>query len=560
MMSPINALIVCALAASILKTTRCDTIPGPLIFFTSQGETNKHPILSGFVIISGIMMRIKRRLNLSSACTSIKFIGVPKNTTSPLVRGETFKLVLHRLYNGRYAYTNGADYISYSPTSDDSSPYGTWLLGNSPGVDNGYAYLKPTHETLVPLEISGAKWHWLERGSWEVTPATKLICEDSVYSDFSETPKKEQTSNFFYHVEYYVGDSLHTGFYSPSSLTLTKSEIDAMTSAVEPTESKMVMSLLKPALWSDVMVDKISIGSGSNYKIICSIGGPTRITDSLGRTTLAILVQQELSGPTNGWSLTFRRIQGSDSDEEESGWNSQVEIILTIAKDGPLGGYTITPLSDIEELEFKSGMHTTIENTMVGDYLWIHYSPYVRSLSSSSSVNVGLDGSEIVERSFKGELPTKRGDVEEDFDVLLECVGRTNDKILFTYYLSDRRDAMKQSILSKDIHYFTYSLSDCYSNSNDNSDIGDNDDPTRNPVLIDHKNSKIEANSIVFIGSDLIGFIRKYLVYKENPAIGLSSCFLYHAAVSLPQALVYAAEILCVLTGQKAVTMVRAYN
>ena len=119
---------------------------------------------------------------------------------------------------------------------------------------------------------------------------------------------------------------------------------------------------------------------------------------------------------------------------------------------------------------------------------------------------------------------------------------------------------MKQSVLSKDIHYFTYSLSDCYSNSNDNSDIGDNDDPTRNPVLIDHKNSKIEANSIVFIGSDLIGFIRKYLVYKENPAIGLSSCFLYHAAVSLPQALVYAAEILCVLTGQKAVTMVRAYN
>ena len=59
-----------------------------------------------------------------------------------------------------------------------------------------------------------------------------------------------------------------------------------------------------------------------------------------------------------------------------------------------------------------------------------------------------------------------------------------------------------------------------------------------------------------FLGKDLLGFIRRYLVYKDGTLADLPSCYLYHAGVSLPVSLVYAAEIVCVLMGAKAIAMV----
>ena len=72
----------------------------------------------------------------------------------------------------------------------------------------------------------------------------------------------------------------------------------------------------------------------------------------------------------------------------------------------------------------------------------------------------------------------------------------------------------------------------------------------------DFQGKVMNIDGAFFIGSDLLGFIRRYLVYKDGTLADLPSCYLYHAGVSLPVSLVYAAEIVCVLMGAKAIAMV----
>lgn len=61
---------------------------------------------------------------------------------------------------------------------------------------------------------------------------------------------------------------------------------------------------------------------------------------------------------------------------------------------------------------------------------------------------------------------------------------------------------------------------------------------------------------IFFLSLQVVGFLRRYIETKEGRPNGMSSCYMYHAAASMPQALLYATEILCVLLGFKPLTLV----
>lgn len=95
----------------------------------------------------------------------------------------------------------------------------------------------------------------------------------------------------------------------------------------------------------------------------------------------------------------------------------------------------------------------------------------------------------------------ERPRVEEEVEVLLECVGRTNSKIIFKYYLSDRRDAMAQTTLSKETEFFISFIDD-----KDNNKI----------AMKDHTGHNIRFSAVFFIGKNVLNYIRDYLEYKGS--------------------------------------------
>ena len=177
--------------------------------------------------------------------------------------------------------------------------------------------------------------------------------------------------------------------------------------------------------------------------------------------------------------------------------------------------------------------------------MWMWYSNIQQE--RTVSLSVGIDGSSSLVNSFGNSVGVSTSAAVEEKDVLLECVAKSDTKILFKYYISDRRGAMRQTVLSRDTGYFTYIIGSNVSNKK----------TSRKPFLLDETFTKIQASAVFFIGTDVLGYIRNYLKYKENLSNGLSSCYMYHGAVTLPLQLVYAAEIVCVLTGAKPLAMVR---
>ena len=512
----ISATVLTLLLAAIIIACHAVAIKND-IFFHEDRVRNDHPILSGFIEVNNQVLRIMKRINLRSSCLRMEFVGIPANTSSPIVGGNSFTLVKQNLYNGRFGWTNGPDYVSYFPSTGPDSPFGTWMLNNNPEVDSGFAFIKPLQDTLVASD-SGMEWNWLENGQWMKSNTIQLVCQD-----------KFSTTGHFYHVEYFTNGEAQTGFYAPR--LLSPDDYRSIIDAKEIEDFDLLRFMTRPALWNDKRKDLMNPTSETNFAVIAKFGSGTLLMDSKGRQTIGHLINTEhLNG---GWSITFRRDVGTAFEERKSKWNNEMEVNLylnfdTAEKD------MMKPLSGPQEIVYMAYAHKSLASVKKGDYINIWYNKLYKQ--KSESLNVGVDGSGIVQG---GEVGRKVDVVEEELEVLLECVGRSDSILLFKYYLSDRRDAMRQSIISKEAQYFTYS----YGQSGQ-------------VLMTDAAGSEIAVTSYSFIGSDAIGYIRKYLDYKDNVAGGLPSCYFYHAAVTLPRALIYAAEIVCVLTGAKPITLV----
>ena len=119
--------------------------------------------------------------------------------------------------------------------------------------------------------------------------------------------------------------------------------------------------------------------------------------------------------------------------------------------------------------------------------------------------------------------------------ITAECLSSEDGTALFKYYPDDRRAVMRRSLLS-----YMDELLIVFSNLT--AAIGEHE---------------IEVTSALSLGSDAVLWIREYLIRHEGRFGGLSSCFLYHAAIAMPAPFVYAAEIICVLIGSKPIVMIQ---
>lgn len=111
--------------------------------------------------------------------------------------------------------------------------------------------------------------------------------------------------------------------------------------------------------------------------------------------------------------------------------------------------------------------------------------------------------------------------------------------LVFRGFPSHRVELMSQSVLSQNIDLITIKLL-----SEDHMEASFPDEP-------------LAIHNLVVIGKQLEEFIWDFIFYKEKELAAVPACFMYHAAVSIPQSLVYAGELMCLLAGGKPLVMVQ---
>jgi hypothetical protein len=459
---------------------------------------------SGFITAKTIsgeprMFNIMKRINEPHLCRKIQYLNLPDPNPSPLVGGSLFTLMSNKLVNDHYVWTNGLEFISYIEIPD--SKYGNWLLGNEPGVDSGYVFLRTDKVTLSPLNATSAsaKWKWLMKGKWVPQENIELVCMD----DYN-------VGTYYFEVEYFdhkTGEA-HESWLIPDLNPIILDAVEQhdangkqqkILSAVLH-KKEMKWEQLEGIEWLASEGHPVLIGQGSNG-ILSSLGLSVRTT--------AMLVAKEHAN-NKQWRLTFRKHNNSrapfvyDNPEEDD------EFLIEVGATGVNGGrYVISQLSASQLHSFRRSWISEMRDMHVGEYAWIWFDDV-------------------------------HGNAVKTSQSLVQCVAKDGSALVFRVYPADRVEQMREKVLTHVTSLLTVSL----------DSVGD-------VVRANLGSKQLQIASSISIGSDIYGFIRRYIVTKEGKPNGMSSCYFYHAAVSLPQSLIYAAEIMCVLMGYKPLTLVR---
>ena len=493
-------------------------------------------------------------------------INQPKPNASPLVGENLFRLVNNAsapnggLINDHFYWSNGHEYLSFIPHSHGGN--GNWLIGVAAGEDSGYVYMEASSSaSLTPIDNDFDKftWKWLLNGGWVDQPDMRFICldgdDENTDSSASKTAKSHRHSHF-YEVEYFDPRDKQPTDYHPLTGYLIpniypKQFIQAGFTVVPkllPSSANLLHGLL------DVKAKKIHIVT--DIEVLSNHGALSFVhSEPESEGHKAVLVNVEHG--TGLWRMTYRYLSSSSTSSTPASASStkRVNGKISIAgqgkasttKDAPterevtvelntaqgftssVTGITIRAPTKEDLLHEKQSLISQLlaDKVEVGDYIWTWYSPI-------------YDG------------PDAAGEEEAVSELLLRCRSRIGErKYVFEYHLAHRMEVMRRTVLSSDIDLLVIDLDD---------DLNTESSLLLYGTLGHNTNEKIVSlHQFVYIGKDVIGFIMDYIDYKEGVLGGLSSCYMYHAAYSLPQQLLYANEILCVLVGAKPVTMVSEF-
>jgi len=524
-----------------------------------------------------VMLKIVRKINSPGFCRTIEIINQPSPNTSPFVGSSIFNVIPDKLYNDHYAWTNGVETLSFIPT--DSNDVGNWLIGNEPGVDNGYVYLYTNGASMTPLNLEGPstepdfQWKWLLDLKWAPQPEMRAVCKDAY-----------KPGPFYYEVEYFdqmTREAVRSALVpdlNPFILSL-HNQLNKSFNLATFLASESNLQIPFPAYY-ERSSDRWRLLEG--MAVVAEFGSPVQITRAKQATGsqeshVAVLVNEEHSGKL-GWRLAFRNFPfthatsastsaslkskssgkviveksithldyTASSSDTSSPTTSEDEEEYTVEIDntGCLDDYRLAPLPLPKRTEVEHTLQHSLNTIQPGEYVWIWHAPQITTTKTSSfSVSpAGASGGAAVTISTSTSAPYDNNwKTDEVTELLLRCKSRTNSTIVFQYFMTDRRDVMKQSQLERDTDFLVMQL------HNNN---------VYTPPTVTFRGAQVQLKSMIVLGTDLLNYIRRFLIRKEGATHGLSSCYMYHAAVSMPQALIYAAEILCVLIGSKPVAMV----
>ena len=100
-----------------------------------------------------------------------------------------------------------------------SNGKGTWILGTEPGVDSGYAYLKPSADSLFPHRGTADQWHWLINNEWLPRDDVSFECTSTQGSE-GECAAVDSADTHFYVVERFDGREFSESYYLPQAALL----------------------------------------------------------------------------------------------------------------------------------------------------------------------------------------------------------------------------------------------------------------------------------------------------------------------------------------------------
>ena len=426
------------------------TCANPLIGQPSTGFVLADLILPGEHISSVKALRIEEAVEAPKTCSALVFENAPE------VLGDLeFKAVQGQTAHGRPYFSNGRYFLSFI-LPVDNRPFGTWILGDSPGEDRGIGFVVAPHPHIVPcFEAAEDRplWKWInDDAHWVDTPQTSVTC-------LGTSP-----GVLLLDASYIMEESLQ-------SIIIAVSDDSAAYIGADDSE------------WRDIQLRQVPS---------VPYGVPALVADGKGRGQCqGTMVNAEFL--YTSWRLMFHCHS-----------NGQTEVFVDFTDQGFSEGSDVSVLTiealQIHQLQQRGALSTASP----GDFFWVFY------------------------RRLGGGMHTTRV-------VTVECLSSEGATVLFKYYPDDRREVMRRSLLSY-----------------------------MEDLLIVHVNHSIilgelevEVTSALPLGDDAVLWIRDYLMRHEGRFGGLSSCFLYHAAIAMPAPFIYAAEIVCVLIGSKPIVMIQ---
>ena len=632
MLITITFIVVISSVCNGLKTSRKDGDVIQRDFPISLPNTG---FVSAKSSLDTVMLKIIRKVNSPGFCSLIEIINQPNPNSSPFVGGSEFSIITDQLFNEHYAWSNGVETLSYIPV--EGRDYGNWLIGNTPGVDNGYVYISTNMPSLTPINLENDdnieyQWKWLLNMSWKEQPNMRAICKD-IY----------KPGNIYYEIEYFdhITRQAVKSAFVPDLNPIILSLHNQLNHRFDPIkflskESNILIpfpSYFEKSTHTWKLLDGITI--------IAEYGSPILITRKKEQTGIkeshiGILVNEEHSGKF-GWRLSFRNYPFShmrnkeketilktkttqtlvfeqlnitnieykpfkstlQSNELNSLTSSSIllqqqsqlqqpqlqlqqqqesieylfeeeeEYTVEIDNNGCLDDYQLLPLPNTIKKNVYRSIQYSLDTIRPGEYMWLWYTSMhpEPGNSSSSDIIIDKDGNIHTTTDSTGSSSntlnlTERSkyynnwQTNEVSELLVRCKSRNNNTLIFQYFLTDRRDVMKQTQLNRDIDYFIIQLPTTTTTTGTSNT---NTISIYKQPIAQFQNTFVQIKSLIVLGSDIINYLRRFLLYKEGRIHGLSSCYMYHAAVSMPQALIYAAEILCVLLGSKPVAMVSTF-
>lgn len=430
-----------------------------------------------------IVLRIINRVESPGHCDNVEIVNSPTDPSlSPLVGPYTFQLI-PTIYNGKPCWYNGYEYLSFVKNNNE---FGTWLIGNSPGEDSGYAFYKPPVEALTPIELDDSNrknsvhnnnyWNWLIHNEWIEMRNVTVRCVDTAFYDQidhsgSSIAANDLTDRYYYNVEYFYDNSVFETYLTPSNRINDNNFY----------------------LWNEVTLDWITL---KNVNLLFKVGEPCEVKFPDNTVKILHLINQEHS-PEYGWSLTWQ-----ESPIKKFSETRFQQHTFRISNNGPTIGYNISAYK-----YDPSNYYTSyVPKIVVNDWIWLWY--------------YNNDDTVITQ------------------EVLLHCIHSSSDVKIFKFYHSDRGVVLKQGVMSREGSFFVMNI--------------------KTREICDNYGNQIVIGGIWNLGNDIVDYIKYYLDFKEG-SLGpdISSCFFYHAAVTLPASLVYAAEFVCVLIGSKPAVMIQ---
>jgi hypothetical protein len=454
--------------------------------------------------------------------------------------------------------------------------------------------------SLTPINLErddkDHQWKWLINMTWKEQPPMRAICKDTY-----------KPGNVYYEIEYFdevTRQAVKSAFIpdlNPYVLSL-HNQLNARFDQVGFVSKESNLLIPFPSYF-EVSTRTWKLIDG--LTVVAEFGSPVLITRDKQQTGaseshVAVLVNEEHSGKS-GWRLAFRNypfshMRGAEKDAlskskatqtlilepsitqvaykpfkstllaagvtpvtttttaalENGDYSEEEEAEYTVEIDnaGCLDDYKLLPLPSAVRKNAQRSLQHSLETVRVGDYVWLWHTRVHHGPGNTTSASVGANGETAVSTASLSMAERSNYDndwqTDEITELLVRCKSRNNQTLVFQYFMTDRRDVMKQSFLERDTDFLVVQL----------ASTGTSASASAAP-LVTFRGRTVQLKSVVVLGSDILNYLRRFLLKKEGVTHGLSSCYMYHAAVSMPQALIYAAEILCVLIGSKPVTMVR---